>query len=157
MASSLSSFSTFLPIFSRSCALYTGPVSTSSTPLVSGRSVPLSSFQSPETAASSLVNYIEKHIYTKSHCLAAFLDIRSAFDSITPQHIQRSLLDLGANPQVVGWYHGYLQHRNMTYHHGHTSTSRTMGMGFPQGGVCSATFWSLAFDEAVRLTNNAII
>ena len=27
------------------------------------------------------------------------------------------------------------------------------GMGFPQGGVCSAGFWSLAFDEAVRLIN----
>ena len=42
----------------------------------------------------------------------------------------------------------------MTYHHGHTSTRRTIGMGFPQGGVCSATFWSLAFDEAVHLINN---
>ena len=27
-------------------------------------------------------------------------------------------------------------------------------MGFPQGGICSATFWSLAFDEVVRLINN---
>ena len=27
-------------------------------------------------------------------------------------------------------------------------------MGFPQGGVCSATFWSLVFDETVRLINN---
>ena len=26
-------------------------------------------------------------------------------------------------------------------------------MGFPQGGVCSANFWSLAFDKAVRLIN----
>ena len=26
-------------------------------------------------------------------------------------------------------------------------------MGFPQGGVCSATFWSLAFDEAVHPIN----
>ena len=42
----------------------------------------------------------------------------------------------------------------MTYHHGHTCNKRTTGMGFPQGGVCSATFWSLAFDEAVRLINN---
>ena len=41
----------------------------------------------------------------------------------------------------------------MTYHHGHLTTQRTTGMGFPQGGVCSASFWSLAFDEAVRLIN----
>ena len=51
-------------------------------------------------------------------------------------------------------YNDYLLHRNMTYHHGHTTTKQTTGMGFPQGGVCSATFWSLAFDEAVRLINN---
>ena len=42
----------------------------------------------------------------------------------------------------------------MTYHHGHMCTKRTTGMGFPQGGVCSATFWSQAFNEAVRLINN---
>ena len=33
------------------------------------------------------------------------------------------------------------------------TTKRTTGMGFPQGGVCSATLWSLAFDEAGRLIN----
>ena len=100
------------------------------------------------------MDYIERHTYSKSHCLVAFLDIRSAFDSITPQHIHQSLTRVGANPRVVGWYHKYLLHRNMTYHHGHTCTKRTTGMGFPQGGVCSATFWSLAFDEAVHLINN---
>ena len=109
--------------------------------------------RSTETAASCLVDYVEHHIYSWSHCLTAFLDVRSAFDSVTPQHIQRSLLRVGADPGVIGWYNDYLLHRNMTYHHGHLTTTRTTGMGFPQGGVCSASFLSLAFDKAVLLIN----
>ena len=27
----------------------------------------------------------------------------------------------------------------------------TIGIGFPQGGVCSAKFWIIAFDKAYRL------
>ena len=55
---------------------------------------------------------------------------------------------------MVGWYDDYLLHQNMTYYHGQHNTSHITGMGFPQGGVCSATFWSLAFDEAVRVIND---
>ena len=56
---------------------------------------------------------------------------------------------------MVGWYDNYLLHRNMTYYHGQHNTTRTTGMGFPQGCVCSATFWSLALNEAVRLINDS--
>ena len=27
-------------------------------------------------------------------------------------------------------------------------------MGFPQGGVCSAKFWIIAFDEAAKILNS---
>ena len=29
----------------------------------------------------------------------------------------------------------------------------TTNMGFPQGGVCSAKFWIIAFDEAAKILN----
>ena len=96
--------------------------------------------RSTETAVSFLADCIECHIYSKSHCLVAFFDIRSAFDSITPQHIQRSLTRVGTNPGIIGWYHKYLLHRNMTYHHSHTCTKRTTGMGFPQGAFARRPF-----------------
>ena len=57
----------------------------------------------------------------------------SAFDSITPHHIQCSLRRIGADPGVVGWYDDYLLHRNMTYYHGHHKMSCTTDMGFPRG------------------------
>ena len=30
---------------------------------------------------------------------------------------------------------------------------RTIATGFPQGGVCSAKFWAIAFDEAIEIIN----
>ena len=90
--------------------------------------------KSTETAASTLTDYVERHIYRRSHSLVVFLDIRCAFDSITPTHIHRSLSRVGADPGVIGWYNDYLLHRNMTYHHGLHKTSRTTGMGLPPGG-----------------------
>ena len=29
----------------------------------------------------------------------------------------------------------------------------TVGIGFPQGGVCSAKFWIIAFNEAIEIIN----
>ena len=63
------------------------------------------------------LHYVERHIYRRSHSLVVFLDIRCAFDSITPTQIHRSLSRVGADPGVIGWYNDYLLHRNMTYHH----------------------------------------
>ena len=30
----------------------------------------------------------------------------------------------------------------------------TANMGFPQGGVCSAKFWIIAFDKAAKIFNS---
>ena len=47
--------------------------------------------KSTESAISNTVNYIEKHIMEKQHCVGVFLDISSAFDSIRLNHVRRSL------------------------------------------------------------------
>ena len=44
--------------------------------------------KSTESAATSIVNYVEKHIYNKQHCIGVFLDISSAFDTIKPDFIK---------------------------------------------------------------------
>ena len=38
----------------------------------------------------------------------------------------------------------------MEIQHTHTIT---VGIGFPQGGVCSAKFWIIAFNEAIEIIN----
>ena len=49
--------------------------------------------RSTETAISSMVNYLEEYVMSNKHCIGIFLDIKSAFDSISPLHIPCALLN----------------------------------------------------------------
>ena len=109
--------------------------------------------KSTESAISNTTNYIEKHIMRRQHCVGVFLDISSAFDSISPGHIRKSLLKHGGDPELVQWYYDYITHRDiMVEMHGVLALFST-GVGFPQGGVCSAKFWLIAFDTAIQIIN----
>ena len=62
-------------------ALQTYPLHNKQHGFISGKST--------ESAVSNTVNYIEKHIMNKQHCVGVFLDISAAFDSIKPSHVGR--------------------------------------------------------------------
>ena len=50
---------------------------------------------------------------------------------------------------MVEWYYLYLGRRYLEVElHGET-VRLTTAIGFPQGGVCSAKFWLIAFDQAI--------
>ena len=109
--------------------------------------------KSTETAISNTADYIEQQLFEGQHCLGVFLDISSAFDSISVDHIKQSLLDHNGDPEVVEWYYSYLGRRYLEVElHGDT-VCLTTATGFPQGGVCSAKFWLIAFDQAIRIIN----
>ena len=109
--------------------------------------------KSTESAVSNTTNYIEKFIMKKQHCVGVFLDISAAFDSIRPGHVRQALLKHGGDEEMVQWYYNYITHRDIEIDmHGETS-SFTTGVGFPQGGVCSAKFWLIAFDYAIQIIN----
>ena len=57
--------------------------------------------RSTETAISDMTNYIEKYLFNKRHCVGIFLDISSAFDTISPKHIRETLLKKGGDPIMV--------------------------------------------------------
>ena len=110
--------------------------------------------RSTESALSQSTNYIERFVMRNQHCVGVFLDISSAFDSIQPDHVKRSLLEHGGDPDLVQWYYNYITHRDIEIDlHGDRSVFST-GVGFPQGGVCSAKFWLIAFDRAIRIINS---
>ena len=68
-----------------------------------------------ESAISNTVNYIEKYVFKNQYALGVFLDISSAFDTIKPDHIRKSLLKHGGDPDVVAWYYGYLTRRDLQF------------------------------------------
>ena len=110
--------------------------------------------KSTESAISNTVDYIEEYLFAKQHCLGVFLDISSAFDSISIEHIRQTLLDHGGTPDMVEWYYSYLGKRFLEVELHGEKVQLTTGTGFPQGGVCSAKFWLIAFNEAINIINS---
>ena len=110
--------------------------------------------KSTESAISDTANYIEQFLFEGHHCLGVFLDISSAFDSISIDHIKQSLLEHNGDPEMVEWYHSYLSRRHLEVELHGEKLALTTSVGFPQGGVCSAKFWLIAFDQAIRIINS---
>ena len=107
-----------------------------------------------ESAISNTADYIEEFLFKKQHCLGVFLDISSAFDSISIDHIRTTLLAHNGTPDMVEWYYSYLGRRYLEVELHGERVNLTTATGFPQGGVCSARFWLIAFDEAIRIINS---
>ena len=110
--------------------------------------------KSTESAISNTVDYIEEFLFSKQHCLGVFLDISSAFDSISIDHIRQKLLEHNGTPDMVEWYYSYLGRRYLEVELHGKKLNLTTNTGFPQGGVCSARFWLIAFDEAIQIINS---
>ena len=105
--------------------------------------------KSTESAAASVVNYVEKYIYNKQYSIGVFLDISSAFDTIKPDFIKTELGKFTMNQDLVDWYYNYLIHRDLEFAIQRHKTTISNSMGFPQRGVASAKLWILAFNEAI--------
>ena len=113
--------------------------------------------RSTESAISNTVDYIERCLFRRQYCIGVFLDISSAYDSISIQHIRESLYKHGADVDLVEWYYHYLSNRILHLSlHGESLHLHT-AVGFPQGGVASAKFWLLAFDPAIQIINSMFV
>ena len=106
-----------------------------------------------DSAISKTVNYIEQSLDKNKQCLAVFLDIKGAFDTICPKYVRKSLKAKGINKDLIEWYYNYITHRNIEFKNKDFEITGTIDMGFPQGGVCSANFWIIAFDYALDIIN----
>ena len=100
-----------------------------------------------------MVNYIEKYINDGEHVLAVFLDIQAAFDTISSDKIYRDLMKHEVVSNLAKWYYNYISHRNMYTTINGATQAITTTTGFPQGGVCSAKFWIIAFNKAIEILN----
>ena len=99
--------------------------------------------KSTESAISDTADYIEQYLFQGQHCLGVFLDISSAFDSISIDHIKQSLLDHNREPELVNWYHSYLGQRFLEVNLHGERVHLTTATGFPQGGFAPPASGSL--------------
>ena len=110
--------------------------------------------RSTETAISEVSNEIESQIFKRKRTLGVFLDIKSAFDTISPDHIKRCLLNHRVPDTLVEWYYNYITNRNISVNLQEALVRASTSVGFPQGGVASARFWLVAFNMAVKIINS---
>ena len=106
-----------------------------------------------DTSILNAINYIETHIHREQHVLAVFLDIQAAFDTIDPKQLKKALLLHGGDPTLIKWYYNYITHRNLHIEVKKSQAKLSTNTGFPQGSVCSAKFWIVAFNEAIQILN----
>ena len=85
--------------------------------------------------------------------LAVFLDIQAAFNTIDPKQVKKALLLHSGDPTLVKWYYNYITHGNLHIEVKGSQAKLSTSTGFPQGGVYSAKFWIVAFNEAIQILN----
>ena len=100
------------------------------------------------TAISEVTDLIEQNIFFNKHALAVLLVIQAAFDTISPEKIKSALKEHGINPLVIKWYRKYITNRHLYLEINKCTSTAMVGTGFHQGGVCSAKFWIIAYNEA---------
>ena len=74
-------------------------------------------------------------------------------DTIKPDHIRKTLLDKEVDGNLGEWYYNYITERHLTLEANNYETRTSVDVGFPQGGVCSAKFWIIAFNPAIQIIN----
>lgn len=85
---------------------------------------------------SQLVLDIDTAFSEIKHVLAAFLDVKGAFDNINPRAMANKMADLGCPTNLVNFALFLTQHR-LVYSELNVDTPREIFKGVPQGGVLS--------------------
>ena len=85
--------------------------------------------------------------------IRVFMNIQATFDTITPFSIKEVLLKHNLDSRLVELYYTFLTHRHLITEYNGITFEGNIGIGFPQGGVCSAKFWIVAFNEAINIIN----
>jgi len=107
--------------------------------------------RSTETAAHSLVNYIEDAFFDQKVCASAFLDIKSAFDSAWHPAIISALVNRGCPIYLTKIVDSFLSNRQACFSINEYCLKRNVNLGCPQGGVLSPFLWNLLVDDLLRI------
>ena len=90
--------------------------------------------RSTETAISTMTSYIKSLILNKKHCVAVFLDISAAFDSIKPDYIKSRMLEHNIDQDLCDWYYNYILQRILFFGYWRWKFPESQHcIGFPPG------------------------
>ena len=93
-------------------------------------------------------------LYTRlsPNSVVAFIDLKSAFDVANREIILDQLVDFGVKGNLLRWIRGYLSNRTArVLFRGSCSTSKSLDLGTPQGGVLSPFLFNVLIHRLLSL------
>lgn len=108
--------------------------------------------RSTDTAAHTLVSFIEDAFSENKVCATAFLDIKSAFDSAWHPAIIHALAKRACPNYLIQIVSSFLSNRQACFSVNEHNHTRFVKLGCPQGGVLSPFLCNLLVDDLLRLT-----
>jgi hypothetical protein len=111
--------------------------------------------RSTQSAVVELANYIRKACDEKLITGLVFVDFGKAFDSINHQILIHHLKVLGVNIKSLEWFSSYFHNRSISVQNGkHTSASRTINRGTPQGSSLSGLVFAIYINFLPEIFRN---
>ena len=110
------------------------------------------------TAACKVVNDSICSLDKKESCIALFIDLSKAFDTVDHTLLLHRLKSVGFGTNVWKWFQNYLTDRTQAIVvDGHQSGFLEVTKGVPQGSILGPILWTLYINDLGSLVKNSLI
>ncbi|KAI2644006.1 RNA-directed DNA polymerase from mobile element jockey [Labeo rohita] len=109
-----------------------------------------------DDAINSLVHLVTKHLENPMvYARLLFVDFSSAFNTLQPHILLKTMQRMNVNPSIIKWLHSFLTNRSQQVRVNKTlSESTTISTGVPQGCVSSPVLFTLYTNQCTCSTGN---